>query len=243
MIELLVVIAIISLLVSILLPSLQAAKEQARIAKCLSTLRSFGLTLNMYANENDGSIPPDFYPGSPPDCHRLRQSWPWLLAPYLDIGIMRVNEWGTVRPAGIVQYACPSADPIVENDLLCLGGYAMNTMLDGQRWNTGGSEYYVAPPKLDDLNANLVYLGDGMLRPAGSDTLVMQIMGRTYDPTISNEDFEPNHHPSFRHNGGEDRYPPAFLDSDSANFVFIGGHAGNVRHEDRDELWIDPSNH
>ena len=51
LIELLVVIAIISLLVSILLPSLNRAKELAKQVVCASNLKSIGLALGMYTSE------------------------------------------------------------------------------------------------------------------------------------------------------------------------------------------------
>jgi len=60
LIELLVVIAIISLLVSILLPSLQQAKELAKSAVCMTNLRSLGMCIQMYVN--DYEVLPD-YPG------------------------------------------------------------------------------------------------------------------------------------------------------------------------------------
>lgn len=58
LIELLVVISIIALLVSILLPSLGAARKAAETAACSSNLRQFGLALNMYADQADGYFPP-----------------------------------------------------------------------------------------------------------------------------------------------------------------------------------------
>ena len=61
LIELLVVIAIISLLVSILLPSLTRAKELTKSLVCMNILRSFGLANAMYAEESDGYMVPVRY--------------------------------------------------------------------------------------------------------------------------------------------------------------------------------------
>ena len=53
LIELLVVVAIIALLISILLPSLQGAREQAKKALCLSNMKQVGLGSHSYAVEDD----------------------------------------------------------------------------------------------------------------------------------------------------------------------------------------------
>src|SRR5688572_3272404 len=57
LVELLVVIGIIAVLVGILLPTLNRARESARRTKCLSNLRSLGQLLAMYSNTNKGAIP------------------------------------------------------------------------------------------------------------------------------------------------------------------------------------------
>lgn len=53
LIELLVVVAIIALLISILLPALQRAKEQAKITKCLANMRTIAQGANAYWLEFD----------------------------------------------------------------------------------------------------------------------------------------------------------------------------------------------
>ena len=56
LIELLVVVAIIALLLSILLPSLERARAQARQVLCLTNLKSQGRAVFFYAEDNDGFI-------------------------------------------------------------------------------------------------------------------------------------------------------------------------------------------
>jgi prepilin-type N-terminal cleavage/methylation domain-containing protein/prepilin-type processing-associated H-X9-DG protein len=57
LVELLVVIGIIALLISILLPALSRAKENANRVKCLSNMRQIGMIFVMYTNDNHGSFP------------------------------------------------------------------------------------------------------------------------------------------------------------------------------------------
>ncbi len=58
LIELLVVISIISLLVSILLPSLSAARNQAKASVCLANLKRLGTGMTLYMNDNGDRFPP-----------------------------------------------------------------------------------------------------------------------------------------------------------------------------------------
>ncbi|HUU96531.1 MAG TPA: prepilin-type N-terminal cleavage/methylation domain-containing protein [Phycisphaerae bacterium] len=57
LIELLVVVAIIGLLISILLPALSQAKEQARTVKCVANLKEIGHAMHMYFNESKDWFP------------------------------------------------------------------------------------------------------------------------------------------------------------------------------------------
>ena len=68
LIELLVVVAIIGILLSILLPSLKAAKSQARARLCTSNLRQLAIGWTMYASEFN-----DHLPGSTNDYIRIRR--------------------------------------------------------------------------------------------------------------------------------------------------------------------------
>ena len=60
LVELLTVISIICLLMGILLPVLQHARQSARAGVCQSNLRQWGIVYKMYTDECDGRLPRDY---------------------------------------------------------------------------------------------------------------------------------------------------------------------------------------
>ena len=102
LIELLVVIAIIALLMAILMPALNMAKQQARAIVCRSKLAEIGAAAHMYADDWENQVPP----GTNVPASSNVQMWFMLFMPYLAVTEMEFGQ--AYDPFGGMNiYRCP----------------------------------------------------------------------------------------------------------------------------------------
>ncbi len=110
LVELLVVIAIVGVLIALLLPAVQAARESARRMSCANNLRQIGIAVHNY-HDTLGELPPGKIDGT-------QFGWAALILPYVEQGNVRslldFNEKMYVEPnrsAGLTLltlFLCPS---------------------------------------------------------------------------------------------------------------------------------------
>jgi prepilin-type N-terminal cleavage/methylation domain-containing protein/prepilin-type processing-associated H-X9-DG protein len=165
LVELLVVIAIIGVLVGLLLPAIQSAREAARRTECQNNLKQIGIALQSYHDTTQS------FPMGREKTDQFGVSWAFRLLPYAEESAIygsrdatqRVDDNANARAmrTPIAFYACPSrrraaADRDFDNNdapplptakaVATLGDYAANA---GRLWNTAMD----IQPNPDDPNS------------------------------------------------------------------------------------------
>lgn len=118
LVELLVVIAIIGILIALLLPAVQSAREAARRSQCVNNLKQMGLAIHNY-HDTRGHLPPMRI-----EDHQA--TWSMLILPYMEEGAA-ASQWDNclgcfydqphaTRTSIIPGYYCPSQ----QHDILLL---------------------------------------------------------------------------------------------------------------------------
>ncbi len=172
LIELLVVIAIIGVLIALLLPAVQAAREAARRSQCTNNLKQIGLAIHNYHSAND-SLPPagelnsNEYPGFVGTAGPQNFSMKVRILPFLEQGnaYSTVNFdvsaiWGTgpaapidgvdinrtIRQTKIASFICPSDanEPGTADPQLPGTSYGENRGLSRYHsgWRSSGIAYF-----------------------------------------------------------------------------------------------------
>lgn len=119
LVELLVVIAIIGILVALLLPAVQAARESARRLQCQNQMKQIGLAAQNHVSTFNfwptGGITPgpdieDYSSGSQPfAAPKQGLSWAFQLLPYLEEGaVADITSQEELEATPIGMYFCPS---------------------------------------------------------------------------------------------------------------------------------------
>ncbi|HOA74175.1 MAG TPA: prepilin-type N-terminal cleavage/methylation domain-containing protein [Phycisphaerae bacterium] len=159
LIEVLVVVAIIALLISILLPSLASARDQARMVACQANLKSLATAAVTFSSENKGR-----FPGvrSQKDSGRP-VSW---IGPYYDLEspgpdrvVIQPSRGALWRHMGrqAQGYICP-VDVQKRGDYKVTHSYSLHTLISGANaeWLAGAHRLSKAPYDSNDHTGSTV---------------------------------------------------------------------------------------
>jgi prepilin-type N-terminal cleavage/methylation domain-containing protein/prepilin-type processing-associated H-X9-DG protein len=153
LVELLVVIGIIALLISILLPALNKARESANQVKCAANLHTIGLSMLMYVNDFKGFLPiGELVAGDSigdPSIIYAGESTDWTVLLARELNRNAANSYAAA-PTDLTNsvrtyFLCPSAPTNSSTTQFQLTDYSSNPRLIPDMGTLDGATTYVPP--------------------------------------------------------------------------------------------------
>jgi prepilin-type N-terminal cleavage/methylation domain-containing protein/prepilin-type processing-associated H-X9-DG protein len=222
LVELLVVIGIIALLISILLPSLNAAREQAIKVQCLSNLRQLGIATTMYVTDNRLFFPQPFTDGQiNPTTARNQVLWFNAVDRYLASTMKNFESTVSANRNYTPYKQCPVYQSFGENTgVVGLNGsrtYKMNQYFGELRGAT--------PP---NIPTGVLWTKTTKVKESTRTVLYFDGLAKDLNLLIDDSD-------NTTFSGHEELVGIRHDKRKSANVVFVDGHAETVKQATKDK--------
>lgn len=221
LIELLVVIAVIALLMGILLPALNIARDQGRKASCMSNMRQVGIALAMYQNE---------YERTPPKTHAVYD----YASPAAEDNVLKLLRpfVSAEKPEATTPvYACPALkpnpNPAYAPSRVSCTGYLVNSVVMGRQVTSIPN-----PGRIIAIQEGWALSNHLWVQPEPNNRSKAALEGREYTRYQEWHMFasQGDHSSWFTK---ERREQTANVHNKGGNFIFCDGHADYRKYWDR----------